>query len=244
MKTILIILTVLISFQTLAAATNKRNLKKTQQSNTSQEKVYEVETKSPEILLGKSRDFQNEDNQMKKVDSSRPREFWSFSLVRSSLTYHLSTIMNNSLDFSPDLIGFNFAKKIENQFFLYRGFYEISVEWQRFKRETLIGNALNFSQNLNLYQLNFYQNFNITWAFKHKALFTVGIGLAPVLLTTEQSVFGNSSSDMGFMGLAKGNMIVPIKRSLEMDFSLKLGWGSVASHNISATSIGLGLNFE
>jgi hypothetical protein len=244
MKLILIILTVLICAQSLAATTKKKSSKKTTQINSSEVKVYEIDTKSPEILLGKSRDIQNDENQKKKNIGNRPAEFWSFSLVRSSLTYHLSTIMNNSLDFSPVLIGVNFGKKIENQFFLYKGYYEISGEWQRFKRESLVTNALNFSQNLNLYQINLYQNFNIVWAFKHSALFTVGVGIAPVLLTTEQSVFGNSTSDLGFMGLFKGNMIVPLKHSLEADLSIKLGWGSVAGHNISLTSLGLGLNFE
>ena len=139
-------------------------------------------------------------------------------------------------------------KKTEDQFFLYKGYYEITGEWQRFKRESVIGNTVLYSQKLDLYQVNFFQNFDIAWALKHSVFFSAGIGVAPVYLTTEQSVFSNSTSELGYMGMLKGNIIIPIKKTIlkndEIDIGLKIGWGSLGSHEISTTALSLGLNFE
>ena len=74
--------------------------------------------------------------------------------------------------------------------------------------------------------------------------FSVGLGLAPVYLTVEQSVLGNSISSLGYMGMFKGNLMVPFKKIYEADLALRIGWGSVGGHDISTTTLSLGLKFD
>ena len=231
---ILIILNLLA--QDLLAANFKKTTKK---KEAVEDQVYTVEKTSPEILIGESPKLV----ELKKDLHKRAPEFWYASINRSSLKYSLPVINATSLSFSPALVGLTIGKKQENQFYLYKGYFELSGEWQRFKRESTIGNITN-SQKLDLYQFNLFQNFNITWAFQHSLFFSVGIGLAPVYLAAEQSVIGNSISSLGYMGMLKGNIIIPLKKSYEADLALRIGWGSMGSNAISSSGLSFGLNFE
>lgn len=199
------------------------------------DKVYSIKQSSPEISIG------DDANQEVKGSNHliRPSELWNVGIVRSSLNYHLPSFAGNLLDFSPSFVGLIIGRKIKNQFFLYKGFYEFSGEWQRFNREFV------FSQKLDLLQINLFQNFNIAWALKHSVLFSVGVGISPLYLASEQSVLGNSTSVLGYMGMLKANIIIPLKKpQFEIDLSLKSGWGNAGGHEVSTTAIGLGVNFE
>ena len=235
MKIYLLIILSLFA-QDILAATSKKTSKK---KEIVEDKVYIVEKTSPEILIGEGPKLVERKNSFYK----RASELWYVSINRSSLKYSLPAITTNSLSFSPTLVGVTIGKKLADQFFLYKGYYEMSGEWQRFKRESTSGNMTN-SQKLDLYQFNLFQNFNVGWALKHSLFFSVGMGLAPVYLTAEQSVLGNSVSSLGYMGMLKGNIIIPMKKSYEADVALRIGWGSMGSHEISATTLSLGLNFE
>ncbi|MDD4974373.1 MAG: hypothetical protein PHY93_08465 [Bacteriovorax sp.] len=240
MKILLVSFLLLLSQVTVAATSKKKVVKK----KATIDKVYKIENTSPEIIIGE-REKLSEKN---KNIYTRPADLWSVALVRSGLKYQLSSITANSLSFSPILVGLIIGKKIEDQFFLYKGYYEISGEWQRFKRESTIGTNVLYSQKLDLYQIDIFQNINLAWALSHSVFFSVGIGFAPVYLTTEQSVLGNSTSELGYMGMLKGNIVIPLNKRImknyEMDIALKTGWGSVGSHEISTTALSLGLNFE
>ena len=235
---ILLMAMILAFCQNILAATPKKSAKK--KKEIVQDKVYTVEKNNSEIVIGDPNKIIEEN----KLSLKRSQELWSFGFVRSNLRYNLPTITTNSLSFSPVNVGVFFGKKIPNQFLLYKGYYEISGEWQRFERSSAINSGLVFSQKLDLYQLNFFQNFNLSWSQKHSLLFSLGIGGAPLFLTTEQSVFGNSSSDLGYMGMLKGNLIVPFKKSYELDFALRIGWGSIGSRDIYHSALSFGLNFE
>jgi hypothetical protein len=205
---------------------------------TNVDKIYSVKKSTPEITIGE--DTIQADLEGHKF--KRPVEFWFVGAVRSSLNYHLSSFVGSSLEFSPQSVGLTVGKKRQDQFFLYKGYYELSLEWQRFSRQ------LVYSQKLDLVQINIFQNFDVAWAFKHSALFSVGLGLAPLYLGTEQSVLGNSISELGYIGMLKANVSVPLKaltkQYLEIDLALRLGWGNVGGHEISTTALFLGLNFE
>ncbi|MDO9181818.1 MAG: hypothetical protein Q7U04_05390 [Bacteriovorax sp.] len=234
--------TFLLGQLSAAEIVKKKNQKKNISKKTiiAEDKVYAVEKASPEIILG---DRERQAVGLKN-NTQRPEGFWFVSITRSSLKYKIPSFSSNVLEFSPDFAGFIIGKKISNQFFLYRGYYEISGEWQRFNREGNLGSNTLYSQKLDLYQVNLFQNFNIFWSLKYSLLCSVGIGIAPVFLTTQQSVFSNSTSDLGYMGMIKGNIDFPITHKYEVDLFLKTGWGALDSREISETTLGLGLNFE
>lgn len=233
----LFLLIVFCMVQSSYAVTTKKSVKKNAAVKT-EDKVYAIEKTSPEIVIGENTELTEKNNA-----ASRPADLWYGALVRSSLNHKLPSVTGSTLSFSPTFIGIVFGKKVTDQFFLYKGYYEVTGEWQKFDREAAFGNS-TYSQRLNLYQLNIFQNFNVAWVLKHSVFFSVGIGFAPVYVTTEQNFFGNSSSELGYMGMLKGNIVYPLKRNLELDLALKLAWGGVGSHEISASTVNLGLNFE
>jgi hypothetical protein len=232
----ILLFALLFSQMTFAAAAKK----KPKVVDISADKTYSVEKTSPEIIIGVKEDLALKNKNIYK----RPTELWYAAIVRTGLRYHLPSYTGDWLTFSPSSVGFTFGKKTENQFFLYKGHFEISAEWQRFSRQALVGNNSLYSQKLDLYQINIFQNFNLAWTFKHSVLFTIGLGLAPVYLTTEQSVFSNSSSELGYLVIFKTDAIIPLKQNLEIDIALKVGQGTVGSHDLSVLALNLGLNFE
>lgn len=234
MKKIALIL-LLLNLSLVFAATTKKSIKIKDKST---DKIYTVENNPPQIQIG-----EHQASSLVDKPASRPSDLWYLALIRSSLNYHLPSVTAASLAFSPSLVGVIVGKKTADHFFLYKGSFEIDGEWQAFKREALIGNS-SYSQKLNLYQVNLFQNFNIAWAMSHSLFFTAGVGIAPVFLTTEQSLFGNSTSELGYMGMLKGDVIYPLKKNYEIDLAVKMGWGTVGSHELSTIGFSLGLNFE
>lgn len=239
------ILFILILFSfcqlSIAGTTKKKSLKDKNKTQTqTQDKVYSVEKTSPEIIIGEPAESKSKDHGVFK----RPAELWYVGIIRSSLHYQLPSVTAQNLSFSPYRVGVVLGKKIEDQFFLYKGYYEISGEWHRFERNSALGNSSLYTQKLDLYQINAFQNMDLAWVLKHKLFFSAGLGVAPVFLTTEQSVLGNSTSEFGFMGMLKTNMVFPLKKKYEIDLALKIGWGAVGGHKISTTALNLGLNFE
>lgn len=228
----LMILVLSLNEASSSAIINKKSLIKNEKID---DKIYSVDKTSPEILIGESR--------LNSV-KNRPPFLWHAGIVRSNLNYQMTSLTNSSRSFSPHLVGLIVGIKVENQLFFSNGYYEMNGEWQRFNRESLFGNNIIFSQNLNLYQINIFQNFLLNFLLRGPALFSAGIGVAPVYLTTEQSVFGNSTETFGYLGLLKVNVAYPIYKNYELDISLKFGEGVVNMQTISTTSLLLGLNFE
>ena len=210
-------------------------------ADNSADKIYEVAESSPEIIIGK-RELKTElrFNQLR----GRPDNLWYLALERSTLHYQLPSLSATKYSFDPELAGVILGKKIKNKFYVYTGYYELSGEWQRFSRKSTSSNSLTYSQKLDLMQLNLWQNINIGRAFKNKLYFTLGAGLAPVYLTTEQSVLGNSTTELGYLFMFKANMVYLFKNKYEIDFALKMTQGSVGSHEISSSGIVLGINFD
>jgi hypothetical protein len=176
---------------------------------------------------------------IKKLSEIRPQHLFYVGLTRGSLTYKLPSLLMGDNRFSPNLVGINIGNKTGNELYLYKGYYEISGEWQGFKRESGI-----FSQKINVFQINLIQNVNLAWSFRNSLFFSAGLGVAPVYLTAEQSVFGNSVSHFGAMGLLKADFIFPLKKNIEVDLGMRGGWGSVGGREIFMSNLNLGLNFE
>lgn len=197
------------------------------------DKIYSVPIKKSEILI------ENPSPLMAKNYNERPAHLFYLGIVRGSLTYKLPTLNGLTTDFSPSLVGMSAGIKTANNLYLFKGNLELDGEWQSFKRE-----SGNFSQKLNVFQLNVIQNIDLYWSSKRSFFFSAGLGFAPVYLTAEQSIFGNSYSAFGAMGLLKFDFIFPIKRKYELDLNLKGGWGNVGGHEIFLSTVGLGLNFE
>ena len=240
MKVLFLILFFILSLSGASSAvtSKKKSLKKNVKI---EDKVYTVKEASPEILIG-----EEEEVLIKKVQNvkKRPKNFWYMGIIRTSLDYQLVSATSSKFSFSPYLVGFIFGKKTEFPLFSYNGQYEINGEWQRFKRESLFGNNMTFSQNLDLYQMNFFLNIMASWARINSIVFSTGLGMAPVYLTTDQSVFGYSTSELGYMGMLKGNILYTISKNYELDIALRFGFGKVSTRSISTTSLVLGLNFE
>ena len=101
-----------------------------------------------------------------------------------------------------------------------------------------------YFQKLNVYQLSIFQNVDLYCSKNQTFFFSAGLGISPLFLTAEQSVFGNSETLLGGMGLLKFDFIFPFKNQYEWDLTLKSGWGNVGGHKIFISNIGLGINFE
>ena len=197
--------------------------------------IYSVQKAKSEIKLG---NLEDEKGLKNKSNNKKPKNLWYIAINRTHLNHHLPSFTTTPLyDFSPKAVGVTIGRKIENHFSLYTGYYEISGEWHRFER------GITTYQNLNLYQLNFFQNFNIA-KLKRTWFVSVGLGIAPLYLTSEQSVIANSTSETGYVGMLKLNIDYRMKKNLELDFSIKSGWGNAGGHEVSLTSLSLGLNFE
>ncbi len=227
-KIILLILFVFVTSDLYAA--RKKAVVKSQL--VSEEKIYDVPQLKSEIQLT------NTAPPIKKYSGKRPEHHYYAGLVRGSLTYKIPTLNNGTTHFSPDLVGLSLSLKSADQIYYYKGNYELVGEWQRFKRTTGV-----FSQKINVFQFNLIQNFDLG-SFKNKIFFSAGLGAAPIYLIAEQSVFGNSLSRVGAMGLVKLDFNLPIKSKLEADLGIKGGWGNIGGDQIFLSTLNLGLNFE
>jgi hypothetical protein len=235
MKKVIITLLMLtiLNMSAAFAAGEKKAKKKKVESPVSEDQIYVVPETRPEILIG------NSAPPLRKYSGKRPENQYYVGIVRGALTYKLPALNNGTTDFKANTVGVSLSKKTADEIHFFKGNYEIGGEWQAFKRDLGV-----FSQKLNIFQLNFFQNFDLAWSLKHSVFFSAGLGVSPMYLTAEQSVFGDSVSKIGGMGLIKFDFIVPIKNSYEFDFGLKGGWGNVGGHEMFLSNLSLGLNFE
>jgi hypothetical protein len=203
------------------------------QSKVNEEKIFSVPTVKPEINIG------DLVPKIKKSSSDKRPDVYFVSLVVSDFSYKQKSLLSNSTSTNPSLFGFNLGRRFSNEVAYFKGNYEIGGEWQNFKRK-----SGGYSQKLNLFQLNLFQNLNLGSSNKKKVHFTGGLGLAPIYLMGEQSVIANAISDVGFMGTIKFNFIFHYLKNIDYDFCLKTSWGSVNGVEVSQNSLGLGINFE
>ncbi|MGZ3807240.1 MAG: hypothetical protein ACXVCE_04080, partial [Bacteriovorax sp.] len=197
------------------------------------DKIYPVELIKPEIKIG------NEETLLIKKEDQRPEHLYYVGLSKGGLIYKLPALSGPGPDFSQDFIGVSLAKKDANHFFLYKGSLEFGLDWQRYKRESGI-----FEQKINIYQVNLIQNFDLGWTLRHSLFFSTGLGVAPIYLTAEKSIFGNSLSNFGGVGILKLDFIMPIKNFPEIDLGLKGAWGNVGGQEIFLSTLNLGIQFE
>lgn len=198
-----------------------------------EDKVYTVPIAKSEILIEKSAP------PLKKISNERPASLYYAGIVRGSLNYKLSTLRGDTTHFSPTFVGVNAGIKTANHFYLFNGYFQLDGEWQNFKRESGV-----FSQKLNVFQIDLIQNVDLYWSSKRLFYFSAGLGVSPVYLTAEQSVFGNSFTSFGAMGILKFDFVFPLKSKDEIDLGLKGGWGSVGGREIFLSTLGLGVNFD
>jgi len=225
-------LLVALIFSSNAFAAKVKKEKK-QKAPVVEEKIYSVPQAKPEILIGNQAPLPE-----RRLDL-RPDRLYYAGLSVSGLTYKIPSLISNAPAFKQDLAGIILGRKTANTLFYYRGHFEIDGEWMRFKRSTSV-----FEQKLNLLQVDLIQNVDLAWSLKRSLFFSAGIGIAPVIILGEQSVFGNSFSHFGATGVLKLNFIVPVKNKFELDFGLKGQWGSAGGHELFLSGLNLGLNFE
>ena len=209
------------------------------------DKVYSVDKSLPQIQIGPV-----SDSPILQLNKRPMIESWHVAMTRSNFSYPLVTFSGDKPDFSESAVGIELGRKLDDRLFSHRGSFEGSLEWQRFYREKMIGQT-SFKQNINVFQINVFQNFNIGRPFGEDSLLvTAGFGAAPVYMTSEQNVFTNSLSDLGGIAMLKMNFIMPAKKWIlflkneSFDLSLKAGWGRVGKTNLSIATIGIGLDFE
>ena len=209
------------------------------------DKIYSVEKSSPEIQIGPVHDSDMTQNNKRPLIS-----YWHLAIERSSLSYNLPAIGGGTPSFSPTTVGVELGRKFDDRVFTHRGSFEASLEWQRFEREKSSGNT-SYKQNLDIYQLNFYQNFNMGRPITRDGLLmTAGAGVAPVYISSAQNVFTNAISNVGFVGMLKMDFLIPInkminwKKDFAFDLGLKTAWGRVGGLNLSTSTISLGIDFE
>ena len=221
------------------------SLRAADKKNIATDKVYSVDKSLPQIQIGPVSDSPS--LQMNK----RPMiALWHVAFTRSNFSYPLVAFSGDTPDFSESAIGIELGRKFDDRIYSHRGSFEGSLEWQRFSREKVIGQSA-FKQNINLFQINIFQNFNMGRPFgEDNLLVTAGLGVAPVYMTSEKNVYTNSISDLGAIAMMKSNFIMPAKKWISLlkqesfDLSLKAGWGRVGKTNLSIATIGIGLDFE
>lgn len=197
-----------------------------------QDKVFAVPeygepTKFPELVLKEKTNKEN-----------RPNTFYYLGIIHGDLNYDLPTLNGGTTDLTAANVGVNFAKKIYNDTLFADGYFEISAEWQRFKRET----GINL-QHVNIYMLNFIQNFDVV-KIRDIIFMSAGVGIAPTYLMAERSIFGEPTSRLGAMVILKTDFMLKTYNNWETVLGLKLGLGKLASEEIFLPSLHLGLNFE
>lgn len=223
MKKILILFLFCFFVSVYAANDEKKN----------HDKIYIVPAPKAEILIGHDTPIQM------RSPEDRPQNLFHIGLTRGGLTYKLPTLNGEIVDFSPSSIGITLGRKVLNELYFYKGHFELNGEWQSYQRE-----SATFSQKINVFQLSFIQNVDLAWSVNKTLFFSAGLGLTPVYLTAEKSVFGNSISNFGGMALLKFDFVLPIKKIYEYDLGLKTSWGSAGGIEIFISTLSLGINFE
>lgn len=240
MKKMILVLSALfislaVSGQTGVETKKKKTKAKPKATETKVEehKIYSVPETKPEILIG------NQSQLPPARTTARADKLYYFGISKSALTYKIPSLINPASDFQQDLVGIVLGRKTANNLFYYRGHLEMDAEWMRFKRTTSV-----FEQRINVFQFDLIQNVDLAWSLKHSVYFSAGVGIAPMYLLGEQSIFGNSFSDFGASGIIKFDLIFPFKRFYEADLGLKGQWGRVGGHDLFLSGLNLGINFE
>lgn len=226
------------------AATKAKAKKKT--APVVADKTYQVEKNAPQIAIGAA------DSSKPIVEEAKASDnYWHVEILLTDLTFNLPALTGGSPAFSQEFVGIGVTRKMENRLLGKRGHLEFGGQWQKYDRTTKIGPRGEFSQEINVYQLNVYQNFNFIRAFEDSLFVTAGVGFAPLYLTAEQSIYNNSLSEVGYQVMAKANFIFPISRILSWrplhlaaDIGVIASTGRVADHSMSTLSLALGVDFE
>ena len=237
MMKLTLILTIVLFYSVSLMATEKKEAVT--------DKVYNVDKSLPQIQIGPV-----SDSPILQMNKRPMIDTWHMAITRSNFSYPLVSFSGDTPDFSESAVGIELGRKIDDRIYSHRGSFEGSLEWQRFYREKIIGQS-SFKQNINVFQMNLFQNFNMGRPLGNDHLLvTAGIGAAPVYMTSEKNVFTNSISDFGALAMMKINFIMPAKKWISFlknesfDLSLKAGWGRVGKTNLSMGTIGIGLDFE
>ena len=201
-------------------------------SHGSTDKVYSVPSAPSEILIGREVPLLN------NRSDNRPQHLFYVGLLSSTLTYKLPSYNSTTSKFSPAFPGISLSRKIADEFRVLKGYFELNGEWESFKRESGI-----FSQKIHIYKVALIQNIDLARSIKNNFFFSAGLGVAPIYVAAEKSIFGNSISSLGAMGLIKLDFVYPTKK-FEYGLSLKGGWGKVDGNDIYLSTLGLGINFE
>lgn len=174
-----------------------------------------------------------------------------FAISRSGINYKIPSLINTTSDFSNKAIGITVGKKQSDLILSIPGFYEYSFEWQNYERDAISTTRYSYSQKLNLFKFNLFQNYSIANAF-HKSLFvTFGLGLSPLISTLDQSALSNSETNLGILGTIKTNLTYPLKNkeiamlnNMALDLELSAGIGTLGGENLNMTAIKFGSNFN
>lgn len=242
MKTIILVIFVLVTSSAFAKTKSKK--KKAEPVNV--DKTYEVEKNAPQILIGEK------DNSAPIVEADRASgNYWHVELLLTDLTFKLPSLNAGSPDFSQNFVGIGVSRKMNHTLLGAKGHLEFGGQWQQFERSTKVGPRGDFSQEINIYQINVFQNFNLFRAYSDSVIMTAGVGVAPIYLTAEKSIYNNELSELGYQLMGKANFIFPLKKIFSWEplyFAGNVGalvsTGRVASQTFSTLSLTLGVDFE
>lgn len=243
MKKIIILIAVVFGSSAFAAPKSKTKKKA---APVVQDKTYQVEKNAPQIVIGEEN---NTAPIIEEVKASA--NYWHVEILLTDLTFSLPALTGGAPDFSQNFVGIGVSRKNDNKILGVKGNLEFGGQWQQYDRTTKIGPRGEFSQEINVYQLNIFQNFNIFRAFEDSVIMTAGAGIAPIYLTAEQSIYNNSLSELGYQLMGKANFVFPVKRifswtplHLAGNVGVIAATGRVADHTMSTLSLALGVDFE
>lgn len=244
MKKIVILIAVVFGANAFAAPKAKTKKKKVAPVNV--DKTYQVEKNAPQIVIGEDKSSEPIIEEVKASSN-----YWHAEILLTDVTFHLPALTGGSPEFSQNFVGIGVSRKNDNRLLGVRGNLEFGGQWQQYERTTRIGPRGEFSQEINIYQINVFQNFNIFRAFEDSVIMTAGVGVAPIYLTAEQSIYNNSLSELGYQLMGKANFVFPIKKIFSwtpLHLAGNVGaiatTGRVADHSMSTLSIALGVDFE
>ena len=244
MKKIIILIAVVFGTSAFAAPRSKTKKKKVAPVNV--DKTYQVEKNAPQIVIGEDKSSEPIIEEVKASDN-----YWHAEILLTDVTFNLPALTGGSPGFSQNFVGVGVSRKNDNRLLGARGNLEYGGQWQQYERTTRIGPRGEFSQEINVYQLNIFQNFNVFRAFEDSVIMTVGAGVAPIYLTAEQSIYNNSLSELGYQLIGKANLVFPVKRifswtplHLAGNVGVIASTGKVADQTMSTLSLALGVDFE
>ncbi|MEA9355763.1 hypothetical protein SHI21_06110 [Bacteriovorax sp. PP10] len=243
MKKIIILIAAV--FASSAFAAPKSKIKK-RTAPVMLDKTYQVQKNAPQIVIG-------EENSTAPIieEEKASANYWHAEILFTDLTFSLPALTGGAPDFSQNFVGIGASRKNDNKILGVKGNLEFGAQWQQYERTTKIGPRGEFSQEINVYQLNVFQNFNIFRAFEDSVIMTAGAGIAPIYLTAEQSIYNNSLSELGYQLMGKANFVFPVKRifswtplHLAGNVGVVIATGRVAENTMSTLSLALGVDFE